>query len=353
MTRRPRCSPRSVAALALFSLAMVAPASAERPASALVVETALQRGALARQVDAYGVVTADPSVQQAIMAPVAATVGKIDVRLGQSVAKGAPLIQLVPSPTSHASYAQAQSALRVAIAGEARTKTLVQQYLATRQDLANAQKAVEDARATLDALNSVGAGGAQTLKAPFAATVTKLSTSVGALVNEGTPLLEIAPPSDLVLRVGVTPADAAHIKVGAPVKVTPVSGGNGTDLSGKVSLRGAVVDATSGLVPVEISLPANLLFPGETARAAITTTTVSGYVVPHAAVLLNTKGQPYVVQAPGGKAKLIPVHVLDSQGDRDVVAGALIPSAPIVLSGNYQLTPGMPVRLAPPSGGSK
>ncbi len=339
---------RSVSVLIAFSLAAVGVAQAAG-VSARVVETRLRKGALPHQIYAYGVVTADPTVEQAIMAPVAANVRAIEVRLGQSVVRGAPLIELAPSPGTRANYAQAQSALRAALAGEIRIKALVGQYLATRQDLANAQKAVADARANLDALNAVGAGASRILRAPFSATVTALSTRVGSLVQEGTPLLAIAPPSSLVLRVGVTPADAAQLKLGAPATLNPVSGGGAAPLRGRVVMRGAVVDPTTGLVPIEISLPPNQLFPGETVRAAIIARTVTGIIVPHAALLLDTKGRPYVVQAPFGRAKLIPVVVLNSDNGRDVIAGPLDLSAPLVLAGNYQLKPGMRVRLANPA----
>ena len=338
---------RRVSALIAFGLVATGVAQAAG-VSARVVETRLRQGALPHQIYAYGVVAADPAVEQAIMAPVAANVRAIEVRLGQSVVRGAPLIELAPSPSARAKFAQAKSALRAALAGEARTKALVGEYLATRQDLANEQKAVADARANLKALNAVGAGASRILRAPFTATVTALSTRVGSLVQEGSPLLTIAPPSSLVLRVGVTPADAAQLKLGAPATLNPVSGGAGGSLHGRVVMRGAVVDPTTGLVPIEISLPPNKLFPGETVRAAITARTVSGIIVPHAALLLDTKGRPYVVQAPNGRAKLVPVVVLNSDNGRDVIAGPLELSAPLVLAGNYQLKAGMRVRLANP-----
>lgn len=342
---------RRVSALLVCSLVVAGMAQAA-VVSARVVETRLRQGALPHEIYAYGVVAADPAVEQAIMAPVAANVRAIEVRLGQSVVRGAPLIELVPSPSASANYAQAKSALRAALAGEARIKALLRQYLATRQDLANAQKAVADARASLTALTAVGAGAPRLLRAPFAATVTALATRVGSLVQEGTPLLTIAPPSSLVVRVGVTPADAAQLKLGAPARLSPVSGGAATSLYGRLVMLGAVVDPTTGLVPIEISLPANQLFPGETVRAAITARTVRGIIIPHAALLLDTKGRPYVVQAPNGRAKLIPVVVLDSNNGRDVIQGPLDLSAPLVLAGNYQLRPGMRVRLADLSAGA-
>ncbi len=103
------------------------------------------------------------------------------------------------------------------------------------------------------------------------------------LATEGTALLELAPPGNLVLQVGVAPASASSIRPGNAAQVTPVGGSQA--YAGRVTLRGAIVDPSSGLVPVQISLPPGAFFPGQTAEAAITIGTVQGYVVPHSAIL--------------------------------------------------------------------
>jgi hypothetical protein len=99
-------------------------------------------------------------------------------------------------------------------------------------------------------------------------------------------------------------------------------------------------------VPVDVSLPADRMLAGEAAEATITVAQVAGFVVPHAAVLVNESGATYLVQVEAGLAKIVPVHVEVAGGDRDVVAGALDPRAPIVLAGAYQLQDGMKVRYA-------
>ncbi len=312
--------------------------------SVLVTTTTVQTGSLPHTVSAYGIVQADPSARQAVMAPVSATVAKISVRLGEEVPKGAPLIELVPNPQPRADYAKARSALRTADELVKHTKELLSLYLATRQQMVDAQRAQADARAALHALQAQGADGPKTLIAPFRATVTKIDGSVGMLVVEGAPLLELAPPNSLVLRAGVVPSDASAIKPGDKATIVPV--GVDQRLDATVLLRGAVVDPADGLVPVEISLPSNTLFPGQSAEATITTAHVDGFIVPHEAILINDKGQPYVVQIVDKVAKLIPVRVLDADGAKNVVAGAIDPKAPLVLSGAYQLQNGMKVRLS-------
>ncbi|MGH8290807.1 MAG: hypothetical protein ACREV7_17640, partial [Steroidobacteraceae bacterium] len=110
----------------------------------------------------------------------------------------------------------------------------------------------------------------------------------------------------------------------------------------------AVAESDTGLVPVEVALPPGRFLPGEMAEAAITTGVKRGYVVPRAAILVNDKGTPYIVQAVNGVAHKVSVQVLDAHGDQDVITGALDAGAPLVLTGNYQLDDGMRVRIADP-----
>lgn len=312
--------------------------------SVLVTLARLQQGSLAQVVIGYGTVEPSAAGHQVVMAPVAAVVAEIDVRLGEEVPAGAPLIRLAPSPATAASYTQAQSALSVAERLVASTRKLVAGHLATTQQLADAQKSESDARAQLQALDAVGAGGSHVIRAPFRAIVTTLSTSPGTIVAEGAALLELAAPRNLVLNVGVVPAQAAAIHANDAVAVKLIGGSQ--SVPGKVLVCGAVAEADTGLVPVAISLPPGGFLPGEMAQASITTGEQRGYVVPHAAILVNDSGEPYVVQAVNGVAHKVPVQVLVAHGGQDVISGKLDASAPLVLSGNYQLDDGMKVRLA-------
>jgi RND family efflux transporter MFP subunit len=295
-------------------------------------------------VSAYGSVQADPSARQAVMAPVAAIVGKIYVRLGQVVNKGAPLIQLLPAPQTGALYHRARAALKAANAQYRHTRELVAQYLATKQQLADAERAQSDARAALRALEAQGASGPKTIRAPFRVAVTKIDSSVGSLVGEGSALFELAPPDSLVLKVGVVPSDAAAIAPGDKAVVKAV--GRDNVIYTAVLARGAVVDPSDGLVPIEIGLPKDAMLPGETAAASITTSAIKGFLVPHAAIQIDDHGRPYVVQVIGKAAKLILVRVLGANGGKDVVSGKLVLSAPLVVSGAHQLNDGMRVRLS-------
>lgn len=317
--------------------------------SVRVTLSRLVEGSLPSVVVGYGTVGAANSGRKTIMAPESAVIGRIFVRLGEQVPAGAPLVELAPSPASAASYMQAKSALTVARQLVASTERLVSLHLATAQQLADARKSESDARSQLHALDTVGAGGPKTVRAPFPAIVTTLAATPGAIVAEGAPLMDLAAPGHLVLTVGVVPAQAAAIAPNDSASVTLV--GASRSYTGRVLVRGAVAEADTGLVPVDIALPPGKFYPGEMAEAAITTGEVHGYVVPHSAILVNDSGEPYVVQAIEGTAKKVPVQVLGAHGNEDVITGALNARAPLVLAGNYQLDDGMKVRLSDPPAG--
>jgi len=330
-----------------FPLVLAASAAlAQGEPSVEVTVTSVEKGSLPRVLTAYGAVEAGASARQSVTAPLSATIGEIEVREGQQVAKDAPLLRLAPSPQAAASYAEARSALGVAKVLVERTHTLLGQHLATQQQLAEAEKSQSSAAAALAALEAEGADGPHVLKAPFDAIVIAITARSGAIVAEGAALVDLARPSGLVLRAGVVPERAREIKQGDPASVTPI--GAHQALMGKVLLRGSMVDPGTGLVPVEIALPANQVLPGEMAEAAITTGEVTGYVVPHQAILVDERGNPYVVQAVDNAAKIVAVRILGAAKDKDVVEGPLNAAAPLVLAGNHQLQDGMKVRMAVP-----
>jgi membrane fusion protein, multidrug efflux system len=341
----------AVALLVILVLTVVTPArnsdaESSAPPSVLVQVTKLEKGSLPKTITVFGKIEASEAMRQDITAPATAVTEAVYVKPGQEVKAGTPLVRLGPTPEAAAAYKKAVAALNNARGLAERTKALLAQHLATRQQLADAQKAVSDAQDTINALAAEGASTPKTLSAPYDGVVMSVSASAGAIVNSGAALLTIARTNGLVLRAGAVPEQAEQIHDGDTAHVSTLGGGDtGT---GTVLLRGSIVDPKTGLVPVEIGLPSGDFLAGQTAQAQIITGTVSGYLVPHEAVLVNEQGAPYVVQAKNMLAHQVPVTVLLSAGSTDVVTGALDPQAVLVLAGNYQLKDGMHVRLEDP-----
>ena len=319
-------------------------ASKKATPSVLVKLIPLQQGSLPQVLTIYGSVGSATSARRTVMAPLSSAVTNIYVRRGEIVAKNAPLVKLEPSPGAVSSYTQAQSALKVASEITKRTRSLLASHLATQDQLVQAEKTQSDAQAALAALQAQGAGGSGVLRAPVAGIVTAIDTTPGAIVTEGSGLVQLAQPNGLVLQAGAIPREASAIQKGNAVTLTPIGGGGG--LSGKVLFRGSLVEAANGLVPVEITLPAGKALLGEMFQADITVGKINGYVVPHEAILVNDTGKPYIVQAENMIAKKVPVKILGADGIKDVVSGSLDAKAPVILSGNYQLDDGTRIRLA-------
>ncbi len=337
-------------------IVLCAPITALRPAVADVggaVSVAvdlipLQKGSLPTSVTTYGRVVPSQKAQETLFAPVATREGVIDVRQGEMVHKGAPLLTLVPSPETRSMYLQAELSLHVAQQLLARSHQLAAAHLETAAQLARDEKTKADAETTLEMLRAEGANGPNTLKAPFDAVVLNIDVSSGSYVARGTALIELARPTELVFKTGVVPAQAEEITAGDEATITPFSGSG--IFHGKVVLRGSVVSSINGLVPIEISLAGGPLLTGEMGKVVINTGVKQGYVVPHQAVLLNTSGQTYIVQSIQDVATLVPVTVITSKGDQDLVDGQLVAGAPVVGTGNYELQNGTKIRAAGESG---
>jgi membrane fusion protein (multidrug efflux system) len=328
-----------VARTAATALAMLFCSGAAYAADGIRVHLVpLQKGSLPISVTTYGTVAPPHNARVTLSAPVAVRVSRVEVREGERVDKGASLARLLPSPETRLAYQQAETALMVARHLLARSRQLVASHLETTAQLARDEKAEADAKAALETLKQEGANGPRTLKAPFDAVVMRIAASSGSFVVQGAPLITLARPAGLVFKTGVVPAEAAQIKNGDTATITPFSG-SGT-FRGKVVLRGSVVSPGSGLVPIEISLPDSTLLAGEMGKVVIDTGVKQGYIVPHEAVLLDTSGQTYIVQSVNDVAKQIPVTMLTSRGDQDLVEGKLVDGAPVVGTGNYQLDNG-------------
>ncbi len=315
-------------------------------ASALVTVAPIQQGSLPTTITAFGQIQPRDTAQQTIAAQLAVRVSNVKVRAGERIPAGAPMITVAPTPESRASYVQAQLAARLASELVTRDKQLVQERLLTQAELLKAENDEANAKSTLAVLQEEGAAEPQrTLTAPADALITKVDVNPGSIAAQGSPLIEWAPPDSLVLEVGVVSTRAPTIKPGNPVTITPL--GSTESFKGTVLSRESIIDATTGLVPVQISFPLDKMLAGEMARAVITAGEAKGLIVPHEAVLVDDDGTVYVVQAVDMEAKKVAVQVVASDGSHDVISGDdLDPKAPVVLEGNHQLDDGTKLRLA-------
>ena len=359
LASRLRIAAIPLCAVLLCALTGSAAAATPSSPSVLVTTQTVRTGTLKRTVTAYGRVGPAPGASQTLTLAYAGIVTALDVVPGMRVTKGQIIAEISAAPATRAAYSQAQAKRASAQQTLDHTRALLRQHLATRTQLAQAEQAAQSAKAALDALKSEGAGQRRAaLTAPYDGVVRAVAAAPGAQLQPGAAVATIDRGDRLVATVGVDPEEARLVSTGDSATVSGFGSGlaaaQQTDAGsntkqGKVTAIAGMVDPRTGLVDAVIRLPAGAALIGETVTATIETGAVHGVIVPRDAALPQ-EGEDVVWQVKDGHARKVKVDVLASAHGRSIVKGDIDPHLPIVVSGNYQLQPGIAVRVAKSSG---
>ncbi len=330
--------------LILLLLVVAAPAQADAPPSVAVRTGPAQRGVAPDNVVAYG--TARPAIDGGLTLSLQqeGRVNALAVTPGEAVHSGDTLMSFGVSAAAASTYQQAVTASALARTQRAHAAQLLAQQLATRDQLAQADKAVADAQAALDALRRQGAGQpVQTLTAPFDGIVASIAVAQGDRLQPSAPLMVLTRLDGLVVTVGFDPADRARLRQGLPATLQRLGGG--ASLAGAVLRIDGMLNPKTRLIDADISVPPSSIIAGEAYRATITVGQVEGWRVPHDAVLTDDEGA-FLFQVDAGKAARVAVGIVGRDGDQDIVQGKLDPQRPVVIEGGPQLSDGAAVRDA-------
>ena len=268
--------------------------------AAVTARTAIAAsGSFEQAVDAIGQVTARPGSVAGLGAPGPTRVARVLVALGQRVRPGQALVVFdqtgfaAEARTAEAALVTAQHAYdrarRLADAGIVPTKEAEQ----AAAELASARGAAAVARHTETLA---------TLRSPIAGVVTRMDAVLGASVDAGAPLVEVADPSAVDVSFTLSPAEAGRVSAGATVALS--EGPAGASLGrGVLADIGAAVDSASHGVPVRVRVtePARTLRLGETVLGRIAAGThANAITVPIAALVPSGEGyRVFVVDSSG------------------------------------------------------
>jgi RND family efflux transporter MFP subunit len=318
----------------------------EEAGSVRVTTTAPAHGTLPDTVVAYGSAAPAPSGATTLSLPAEGRVMHLEVTVGEAVRAGQTLLQFELAPAASARHSQAVSALALAREEQATAQRLLQRQLVTKDQAAQAAKAVSDAESSLAAIEAANGGTTtQLLRAPYNGVVSALPVAQGERVAAGAPLLTLTREEGLIVTVGVEPAMRHKLRVGAAVQLQSLAAGE-PSLRGSVIRIDRVLNAKTRLVDVDVrpaAAAAPDLLDGAAYRATIETGSLEGWIVPRDAVLSDEKGS-YVFQVAGDKAVRVPVKRLGGNEEQSVVGGAIDARRPLVTAGNYQLIDGAAVR---------
>jgi membrane fusion protein, heavy metal efflux system len=292
---------------------------------------------LSDSITVRGVVSAPPDRQATVAPAVAGRLAQVLVRDGQKVQKG-DVLAIVDDPAleaamgeAEAQVATAQSAADVAAKAAARARRLVDEGIAARRDIeeadAKAAAAAGDLRAAR-ARRELAATQRERarVRSPIAGTVVRLLKHAGELVDgtPATPLAEVADPAELELRGDAAAADLVRLAEGQPAEVR-LDALPDTPFPAKVLFVAPAIDPAGAVGWVRFSLaPGDAVHPrlGLAGQARVALTVRTALTVPATALRRGAGGETEVVVCAGDKAKVAPVKVGATQGDKaEIVSG--------------------------------
>ncbi len=277
----------------------------------------------------------------------AGRIAAISAREGDRVAAGQLLARLDPTGLD-AAMASARAEAARSDADRARMATLVAKGWVTRSRMESADAAAAAARARVT--QAVFDARLGRIVAPAAGVVLRRGAEPGQMVAAGTPVLTIGEiGSGYVLRLPVSDAEVAGIRLGAPAEVVlpALSPAPIAATVGEIAARG---DDRTGTFQVEVRLPER---PGirsgliGTATLAGPVTAAGPVTVPASAVVgaRADEGLVFVYRPDGSVAAR--VVQLGPIGDRSIaVTAGLKPGERVARTGVDRLRDGMKVRLA-------
>lgn len=276
-------------------------------------------------ISAIGTVVARPGHFAALSAPAPTRVARVHVQQGQRVAAGQALVEFEQG-TFAAAAGGAEAALSAAQRNHERAERLANDGILPRKDVEAA--AAELARARSDAVAARRTQQLSVLRSPLAGVVTQMSAVLGASVDAGQVLVEVADPSafDVVLSLGATEASAVLPGARVDLFAGQTAGGERLGRSVVASV-GVAVDTGSRAVPVRVTVtsPRRALRLGESVYGVIATSTRPDAVVVPAEALV-----------PGDAPGSYRVFVVDRNGiahARDVRVGGRTESAVEITNG--------------------
>lgn len=343
----------SVVALAADPKPAAAPASPTK--SALTVQvTSAQTTSLARTVTATGSVAA---WQETVIGAEAQGLRLLEVRaqVGDRVKRGQLLARLSADTLSadvaatRANVAEAEAAMEEAKANAERARQLqssgaisaqqIQQYT-TLEATARARAASLRARLRADEVRLSHTR----ILAPDDGIISARLATLGAVVSPGQELFRLIRGARLEWRAEVAAADLLRLAPGMTVRVTPA--GASEPVVGKVRTVAPTVDVNTrnGLVYVDLPQP-GAARAGMFARGEFELGVQQALTLPQSAVLLRD-GFAYVFKVGGDqKVNMVKVNVGRRAGERIEITGGLDANARVVASGAGFLSDGDTVRV--------
>ncbi|MFL5593122.1 MAG: efflux RND transporter periplasmic adaptor subunit [Gemmatimonadaceae bacterium] len=300
----------------------------------------------AEMISAIGTVSARAGHIASLSAPAPARIATVYVSQGEKVRTGTPLIAFEQAPFVAAAQS-AEVGLTAAERGYERARRLADAGIIPRKEADQAATELAQARAAA----AIARRSAQLaiLRAPISGIVTRLNAPLGASVDIGQSLVEVADLAAVDIIFNVSPSDAARIAPGAAITLSAGENARGEPLGvGRVTDVGGTVDSATRSVAVRALAPptARSLRIGETIFGQIATGVhPRAIVIPVSALVPDGDGFKVFVVGAGNIARARPVTVgRRSESTAEILSG-LAAGEVVATDGAYGLEDS--VKVAP------
>lgn len=336
------------AALRLVACKARAPeqSSAAVQTSAAIDTTTVNTGTVEQTIVTYGTVEFAADRQRTLSFVKAGQVTRVPIVAGQTVAKGTPLLSVGGVPEGALEVQQGNIDLEYAERELARVQRLVDEKLATSQDLQAAEKQVAASKA---ALRGLGAGtGGSTLVAPSDGVVAEVLVERGERVQAGQAAVVIAARDSMAVRAGFEVEDLPRLKEGLRVRVRPVYGAASETTDAALSRLHRVVDPKTQLVQglIHVDEPPPWMAGGLAVEVTVVIESHDSVVRVPKDALVERSGKRGVFVVSDGHAHFRLLKFGIDGGNVIEVKEGLKPGARIATIGRTSLSDGMAVRLA-------
>ncbi|MGC9102062.1 MAG: efflux RND transporter periplasmic adaptor subunit [Desulfurella sp.] len=296
---------------------------------------------MSKYIVAYGIVESKPGTANTVSLNFDATINKLYVVDGQNVVKGQLLFSVIPSPTVQSQLMQAENSLNSARENLKIVQEKFKLHLVSKQDILNAQNALNQARIIYDNLKKTYT---DKVYSSIDGVVTKINYTQGSSVVSGSPILSIADVKNIAIKCGVEPEDVNFLKPDLPAIISLID--YNKKITGKIISISNIIDPATHLINIYI-LPDTKkdLILNSYVEVNIPILTKTGLGVPKSA-LLYEDGHYVIYTVKNGVAKKHVVNVILKNEDYALVSSPDLTDKDLVVTqGAYELKNNMNVKV--------
>ncbi|MEJ5171322.1 MAG: efflux RND transporter periplasmic adaptor subunit, partial [Fimbriimonadales bacterium] len=183
------------------------------------------------------------------------------------------------------------------------------------------------------------------VRAPFSGQVAGRPVQPGTVVGAGSPIVRLVGRGGLYFEGEIPGRAAPLIRVGTPVEVR-LDAAVGGPIEGRIAAVNPSVSTVGRLLSVRVELPdgAEGIRAGMFARGTVRLRSVPNAIVVPFPSIVERGGRKVAFVVEDGKAKAVPVRILEVRGLEARVEGLPV-GAQLVVKGQDALDEGTPVRI--------